>query len=107
MAKFTVNIKKCAQSWNDKNPTLRKKTSSSIAEEIGITKQGLSQISKLINNDKLKAHLGVIFLVKDKAKIKQNWEKYLELNNITLNHLENVRKSLECEIWDLISKEAE
>lgn len=105
MNKFTVTLKEAIKSWNERNPTLRKKTISSLAEEIGMTKQDLSQLGKR-SNKKLNSHLEVIFANEDKAKINWNWEHYLTLNIIALNHFEAVRKALNCSIWDLIKKES-
>lgn len=106
MKKFTVTLKQAIANWNERNPTLRKKTISSLAEEIGMTKQDLSQLGKR-SNKKLNAHLEVIFETNVSCKIYKNWEHYLTLNIIALNHFEAVRKALDCNIWDLIKKEAE
>lgn len=103
MKKFEVTIKEAIKSWNEKNPTLKQKNISILAEQTEQTKNYLSQIGKRYNKQ-FNAHLEVIFNSEDKETIRQSWEHYKTLNIIWVNNLEKIRVALECEIYDLITK---
>jgi len=107
MKKFVITIKEAIKSWNEKNPTLKQKNIGILAEEIGATKQYVSQLGRRYS-ERLEAHLEVIFASpEDKELIKKNWESYKELNLTTINNIEAIRVCLECEIWDLFKKVSE
>lgn len=103
MKKFTITIKEAIQQWNKKNPTLKQKNITILAEETETTKSSISQFGKRYS-ERLEAYLEVIFISKDKELIKKNWESYKQLNLTTINFLEAIRVALECEIWDLVKK---
>lgn len=102
---YEVTIKQAIKSWNDKNPTLRKKTLSSLAEEIGTTPQYLSQLGKR-NYKQLNIHFNVIYDSYDEEKIREMWDIYIHIGGgyIVFNRLESIRQILDCEIYDLIKK---
>lgn len=101
MIDFEINFKTPIKNWNLKNPKLRQKNLGVLAEETGVSVNYLSLFGKRYNKQ-LKAHFEVIFNSDDKQVIRQNWEKYLQLNIIAFSRLEAIRVALECEIWDLV-----
>jgi len=100
---FKTTIKEAIQKWNDKNPTLRQKNLTTLAEEVGTYSQQLSILENKPSKQFL-IHCKVIFATDDKEKIKQVWESYKQIDIKEINRLEQIRVSLECEIWDLITK---
>lgn len=101
---FKAKIKQAVKDWNKKNPTLRQKTISSVAEEVGVTVQYISAIGKRYKKQ-FNAHFEVIFNSPKKEVIKQNWESYTKLDILLLQNIEAIRTNLGCEIYDLIEKE--
>lgn len=104
MKKFTITIQEAINNWNSKNPTLKQKNITILAEEIGTSKNYISQLGKRYS-ERLELHLEVIFVSDDKETINLNWESYKQLNLITINYLEAIRVALDCDIWDLVKKE--
>ena len=100
---YEINIKQSLKNWNENNPTLRKKTLSTLAEEVGITKQAISQLGKR-HNKSFNLHFAVIFSSNNIDIIKNTWKQYLELDIILFNRLEKICNILECEIYDIVKK---
>ena len=104
MAQFKSNIKEAISNWNKKNPTLRKKTVGSIADELGVSSSALSQIDNNNSANQFQKHCAVIFDSKDKKKQIENFNLYKKLEIPIIKRLEAIRVILECEIYDLIKK---
>lgn len=98
---YEVTIKQALKSWNDKNPTLRKKTMASLADELGTTVQCVSQLGKR-HSKHLNTHFQVIY--NDPEIIRIMWEEYLKTDLLLFNRLEKIRLILGCEITDLVCK---
>jgi len=102
MKKFKLTIKEAIKIWNEKNPSLKPKSIKSIADELGIFPQQLSQWIKN-GNKQLDLHLNVIFLSKEEKVINQNWESYQKQEIKGINRLNQIKTILECEIWNLVT----
>ena len=102
--KFRSNLKEQIKKWNKENPELKQKNLTSIAKELNISSQSLSQIDKAGYEKQFNAHSSVIFISKDKEKQKEVWNAYKDLDVPLIKRLEAIRKILDCEIYDLIKK---
>lgn len=103
MGTFQSKIKSQCKVWNEKNPKENPKNIKSLAEEIGTSSQYISQIGTRFQSE-FNKHMEIVFLSKEKNRIRKVWKTYSELNIKVLQVLEKIRVSLECEIWDLIEK---
>ena len=104
MAQFKSNIKEAISNWNKKNPTLRKKTVGSIADELGVSSSALSQIDNNNSANQFQKHCAVIFDSKDKQKQIENFNLYKKLDIPIIKRLARICEILECEIYDVIKK---
>lgn len=104
MAKFISNIPEAISNWNLNNPTLRRKTMKSVADEISISAQSLSQIDKNNSANQFQKHCAVIFESKQKAKQLEVFDLYKKLDVLVINKLVKICEVLECQIWDVIKK---
>lgn len=101
---YKQNFNEAISKWNDKNPTLRKKTLSSIATEIGVSVSALSQIDNNNSANQFKKHCAVIFESKSKAKQKETFELFKKADIPIINTLAKFCNILECDIYDIIKK---
>lgn len=104
MTQFKQNFKEAISSWNKKNSNLRKKTLSSIANEIGVSVSALSQIDNNNSANQFQKHCLVIFESKNKSKQKETFELYKKADIPIVNRLAKICEILECEIYDVIKK---
>lgn len=102
MAKIKSKIKQAIFNWNQKNPTLRKKTLSTIAEELGISVSALSQIE---SSPQFQKHLEVILDSKIKFEQKTCFELYKKVDIPIINKLSKIIDILDCEIYDVVGLE--
>ena len=103
MAQYKQNFKEAISNWNKKNPTLRKKTLSSIANEMKKSVSALSQIDKNNSANQFQKHCIVIFESKIKSKQKETFELYKKADITIINTLAKFCEILECDIWDLVT----
>ena len=102
MPKLKSNIKGAISDWNKANPTLRKKTLGSVAEELGVTTSALSQIEA---SNQFQKHLSVVF-ESDKNDIQCSMFKlYKKVDIPIINKLSKIKELLDCEIYDLVKRE--
>jgi DNA-binding Xre family transcriptional regulator len=95
------NIKEAIALWNEKNPTLRKKTLGSVATELGISTSALSQIE---SSPQFQKHLSVVFESEVNFERKTVFELYKKVDIPIIKKLSKIMEMLECEIYDLASK---
>lgn len=103
MKNFKITIKEAIKKHNQDNPTLREVTIKSIADELGMFPQQLSQLGTRFNKQ-LNLHLTAIFSTDKKEVIKANWNDYVKLDLKVINRLDKIKTILKCEIWDLITE---
>lgn len=101
---YKSNIKQAIQKWNDKNPTLRKKTMKSVAEEIGETPTSLSRIDQGRSSNQFQKHCAVIFSPETKNKVNELFEIYQKADIPVVNKLYKICKNLGCEVHDLVKR---
>lgn len=99
MALLKSKIKEAISKWNDANPTLRKKTLSSIAEELGISTSALSQIE---SSNQFQKHLSVVFESKVKFEQMTVFAIYQKIDIPVIQKLSKIMILLECEIYDIV-----
>jgi hypothetical protein len=104
MSTFKSNIKEAISEWNEKNPTLRKKTLGSVAKELGVSTSALSQIDSNNSKDQFQKHSEVIFESDKPKKQIEMWNLYKKLDVPMIKRLEQIRTILGCQIYDLIKK---
>lgn len=93
------NIKEAISKWNEKNPTLRKKTLGSIADDLGISTSALSQIE---TSSQFQKHAAVIFDSNDRNKQIETFELYRKLDIPVIKKLARITDFLECDVCDLV-----
>ena len=101
---YKQNFNEAISKWNNKNPTLRKKTLSNIAAEMKKSVSSLSQIDKNNSANQFQKYCIVIFESKIKSKQKETFELYKKADITIINTLAKFCEILECEIYDVIKK---
>lgn len=101
---YKQNFNEAISKWNDKNPTLRKKTLSSIANEMKKSVQSLSQIDKNNSANQFQKYCAGIFETNSKEKQKETFEIYKKADIPIINTLAKFCEILECEIYNVIKK---
>lgn len=102
MANIKSTIKEAIATWNENHPELRKKTLSTIAEELGISVSALSQIEA---SSQFQKHLSVILESDVKFEQKTCFELYKKVDIPIINKLSKIIEILDCEIYDVVGLE--
>jgi len=95
---YKSNITNAIADYNRNNPTLRKLTLTSIANQIGCSQPYLSGIGKSKEFD----WICEFVIGKSESQTAFNWSQYIVVNSKLVQRLEAIRKILGCEIYDLI-----
>jgi transcriptional regulator with XRE-family HTH domain len=94
-------IKEAIADWNKNNPTLRKKSLGSLAEELGVSTSSLSQIEA---SNQFQKHLAVVMESDVKFEQMTAFEIYRKIDIPIINKLSKIKEILGCEICDLVGK---
>jgi transcriptional regulator with XRE-family HTH domain len=101
MAKIKSTIKEAIATWNANHPELRKKTLSTIAEELGISVSALSQIEA---SSQFQKHLAVILESDVNFEQMTCFNIYKKIDIPVINKLSKIMELLECQIYDLVKR---